>query len=204
MSLADGLYPGEVVLLVLGVVLFVVLLFVLWHQVSNRRSLSGLLGFFMLPIAMIGYPSIRSLQYREGMITIEKTTQQLEANPSNPKLRATLQQQVQRTAPRSTNNPQDAVVVAKARSLLGDFSQPTKYDPKAFQMLNDAETYVKLQQLTEAVERNPADQTARAELQEWISKAEKLGWTNQNGVGNLGTNENGVALLNRARAALRQ
>ena len=61
-TVTEGLYPGETVLLILGIVLFVVLIFAFVYQLTRQRSLGPLLGFFVVPIVMIGYPSIRSIE----------------------------------------------------------------------------------------------------------------------------------------------
>jgi len=73
-----GLYAGEVVLLVLGVALFIVLLGALRKALSAGKSYAGLLPFFLVTIAMIGYPSIRSIQYKEGMLEIDTDTSKVE------------------------------------------------------------------------------------------------------------------------------
>jgi len=71
-SFTRGLYPGEVVLLILGIVLFVVLVIAFFYQLTHQRSLPALLGFFILPVVMIGYPAITSIQYENGVLTVQK------------------------------------------------------------------------------------------------------------------------------------
>ena len=87
----NGLYPGEVILLVMGVVVFVVLIFAFLYQLLHQRSVTALLGFFMLPVVMVGYPSIKSIQFKGGVISVEKTTDQLLANPADPQSRQALE-----------------------------------------------------------------------------------------------------------------
>jgi len=70
-SFTRGLYPGEVVLLILGIVLFVVLVIAFFYQLTHQRSLAALLGFF-IPVVMIGYPTITSIQYENGVLTVQK------------------------------------------------------------------------------------------------------------------------------------
>ncbi len=48
-SFSKGLYPGEVVLLILGIVLFVVLVIAFFYQLTHQRSIAALLGFFIPP-----------------------------------------------------------------------------------------------------------------------------------------------------------
>ena len=40
----NGLYPGEVILLVMGVVVFAVLIFAFLYQLLHQRSVTALLG----------------------------------------------------------------------------------------------------------------------------------------------------------------
>jgi hypothetical protein len=48
-GVTDGLYLGEVVLLVLGAVLFLVLVFAFVYQLLHQRSFKPLLLFFLVP-----------------------------------------------------------------------------------------------------------------------------------------------------------
>jgi len=79
-----GLYLGEVVLLVLGVALFIVLLGALRRALAAGKSYAGLLPFFLVTIAMIGYPSIKSIQYKSGMVEIDKDTEAVESSSTDP------------------------------------------------------------------------------------------------------------------------
>src|SRR6266700_8163783 len=96
-NVTEGLYPGETVLLILGTVLFVVLIFAFVYQLTRQRSLGPLLGFFVVPIVMIGYPSIRSIEFKDGVVSIDKTTQQLLSNPTDASVRESLQKQLEQT-----------------------------------------------------------------------------------------------------------
>src|SRR6266567_3506352 len=149
-SVTEGLYPGETVLLILGIVLFVVLIFAFVYQLTRQRSLGPLLGFFVVPIVMIGYPSIRSIEFKDGVVSIDKTTQQLLSNPTDASVRESLQ---------------------KDPNL-----------PEARQLQKKMEVAQNLQRLSVQVERNPADQAARAELQKNVSEAAQMQWANHNAV----------------------
>ena len=69
--LVDGLYGYEIVLGALGVLLFVALLPMLLRQIWRDKPYGGLLAFFILPVAMIGFPSIKSIQYKDGVVSLE-------------------------------------------------------------------------------------------------------------------------------------
>src|SRR5258707_15277758 len=99
-----GSLSGEVVLLILGIVLFVVLVIAFFYQLTHQRSLAALLGFFILPVVMIGYPTITSIQYQNGVLTVQKTTERLLDNPADPQSRQALEEKDQQIASRASSN----------------------------------------------------------------------------------------------------
>jgi len=194
-SFTRGLYPGEVVLLILGIVLFVVLVIAFFYQLTHQRSLAALLGFFILPVVMIGYPTITSIQYENGVLTVKKTTDQLLDHPADPQSRQALEKQVQQIASRASSNPPDAVTVAKAQFALGHEQEAeqnvqkalqAKADlPEALQLKQKIEIARNLQSLATKVEQEPANQEARTDLQKNIAAAAPLKWANPNAVTSL-------------------
>jgi hypothetical protein len=83
MSLFDGLYPYEVVLLILGALFFLLLAVLLVLLVVRGKPYTGMLAFFAIPIVMIGYSSIQEITFQDGAVTIQKTTAQLQAAPTD-------------------------------------------------------------------------------------------------------------------------
>ena len=69
----DGLYLFEWVLMALGVILFVVLVIGFFYQAHAQQAASAFcMGFFLVPIAMIGYPSLQSIQISDNKVSLEK------------------------------------------------------------------------------------------------------------------------------------
>ena len=85
----DGLHSYEVVLMVLGIVMFVMLAAVMFLYVYRERKLTALLPFFMLPVVMIGFPaSKRSVSGRTSCLSKRllprlKTTQVIRKHVSS-------------------------------------------------------------------------------------------------------------------------
>jgi tetratricopeptide (TPR) repeat protein len=191
-SFTQGLYPGEVVLLIAGIVFFVVLVFAFLYQLMHQRSYAALLGFFIVPIAMIGYPSIESIQYKDGVLTVQKTTAELLSNPADPQSRQSLEQQTQKISSRASSSPSDIVTLAKAQFALGHEEDATKNLQKALQAKGDLpeglalkskmEIAENLQHLATQVEKEPTNLQARAELQKNISAAGQIKWANPNAI----------------------
>ena len=119
MKLFDGLYPFEIVLLLLGVLLFLVSLVAFLRLVMRGGSLGSLPLYFLISVAMIGYPSIRSIQYGNGVLTIEKTTDQLKRDPSNAGLRQRLETEVAHLATRPSAKAETQLTFARAYTALG-------------------------------------------------------------------------------------
>jgi tetratricopeptide (TPR) repeat protein len=180
----EGLYFHEVVLLVLGVVLFIVLVIGFFYQLVHKRSIAALLPFFSLPISMIGFSSVKSIQYKDGLINIDKTTRQLQENPTDANLRQTLQQQVAKIGTRPSSNPQNAVVVAKAQYALGDetaaksnlqkATQANPTDPSAHELQRKIAAVDNLKQLTSQVEADPANSAAKARLARTLDQTSQM------------------------------
>jgi ribosomal protein S15P/S13E len=186
-GVTDGLYLGEVVLLVLGVVLFGVLIFAFVYQLRRQRSLKSLIAFFLLSIVMIGYPSIKSIQYKDGAVTLEKLSKELAENPNDEKARKALDEKVKTVAPRvAKSSPEDAVKVAQAQFDLGreeEAAQSLKGVPaskEALELQTRIEQVDRLNTLTKKVEANPGDQQSRAELKRTLAAADQVKWANPN------------------------
>ena len=181
--MTDGLYLGEVVLLVLGVVLFLVLVFAFIYQLLRHRSLKPLLLFFLVPVLMIGYPTIKSVQYKDGALTLDKMTRELAANPTDVKLREALDEKVKDVAPRVGNSPKDAVTLAQAQFELGREDEAARSLarvpaskgslPEVRELRARLDQVERLRSLAGKVEANPGDQQSRAELQRNLAAADQ-------------------------------
>src|SRR5215469_3240322 len=119
-AMLDGFYLFEWVLMILGVILFVVLVIAFFYQLVHKRSIGTLLAFFVLDIAMIGYPSLKSLEIQGGLVTIEKETNAVLRNPGDTQARAELQQQVDKLGQRSFSQPTNLTAISKAEFALGN------------------------------------------------------------------------------------
>ena len=128
LKITDGLYGYEVVMLLLGIVMFIVLLFGLIARLRTGGSVVSLLPFFGLAIAMIGYPSIQSITIGTDLVTIQKSTQELTAAPTNLDLRQSIKATLQKIQSRPIGDPSSLTTVAAAQYALGD-------DPTAKQNL---------------------------------------------------------------------
>jgi len=77
MNIFQNLCPHESILMILGIVLFAALIFVLIWSVVKEKKFAILLPFFLLPVIMVGYPSLGSIKYENNKFELENQKQKL-------------------------------------------------------------------------------------------------------------------------------
>lgn len=184
MNLFAGLYFYEIVLLLLGVALFLALLVALLRNVFKDKPYAALLPGFFIPIVMIGYPSIESIQYQNGIVEIQKATNAVQENPSDPQAQAQLnelQAKVSKIEPRAGNDPHATQILAMARKAIArapvEKGKPSTQDgnlseaqlQKKAALLKDAE------ELTATVQNSPNNQPARNQLASVVNEIRNIG-----------------------------
>ena len=208
-TLVDGLYGYEIVLGALGVLLFVALLPLLVRQILRDKPYGGLLAFFILPVAMIGFPSLKSIQYKDGMISLEKDARQLQQDPTNTTLRQKVARQVSDISGRPSSSPETKARLAQAQFELGDHAaaeatvdQVLKQQPQLAEAVKLKDRIVldrKLQDLSAKVTQNPADQRTRRQLEAATREAAKEPVASPVMLNNIAASE--AAVGNTAKAA---
>lgn len=119
-KLTDGLALYEVLLFVLGSLLFLILLFLLVLFGLRKRQLKPLLLFFIVPIVMLGWPSIAKIQVDNEGLTLVKNLKELEKYPDNKALQAKVQQSIHELEEKEVSAPNMLANIAKAKFLLGE------------------------------------------------------------------------------------
>jgi len=181
MSLFNGLYLYEVVMLFLGAFLFIVLVLALVYQMMHKRNFAGLLAFFVLSIVMMGYPSIKSVQFQNDTLTIDKTTHDLQSKPADAQVRSELEKEVAKVSDRPTSDPAALTRLANAQFALGNETAAEQNVQKALQRDPNAQPAQELQKkiiafhnldsMATQVEKHPDDPAAKQELQQALNQA---------------------------------
>jgi tetratricopeptide (TPR) repeat protein len=120
MQVFEGLFFYELILLILGVILFITMLIILIIFAVKGKSFKGLLAFFILPIVMIGFPGYQKITFDNGVITAEKYARQLNENPADNTLRNKLQETMNNIENRPVSEPSTLLKLSKATLTLGD------------------------------------------------------------------------------------
>jgi len=126
MQLFEGLLFYEIVLLVLGALLFLVLLGLLIYSIINKRDIKVLALFFAISIIMIGYPSIQKIKFNEGVVEIEKRTKALEQNPADTTAQQELRKTLDDVEQRQISDSSTLVKIAEAQVAVGDSAKALK------------------------------------------------------------------------------
>ena len=132
----NGLLPFEIILLIMGVIIFLVLLFLLVWSVMKRRAIVTLLPFFLLPVVLVGYPSIQSVQFKDNGLTIQKYTRVVNNDPSDTAARNKLSEALIKfkNSNRTQQNADALATVAGAQLALGKLDAASLTVQKAVQL----------------------------------------------------------------------
>src|SRR5258706_2649247 len=155
----------------------------LLRQFWRDKPYVGLLAFFLLPVAMIGFPGLKSIQYKDGVLSLEKDAHQLQQNPTDKALREKVARQVADIGSRPSTNPETMTSGAKVQFELGNHAgaepavdQALKERPKLADAVKLKERIVidrQLQELSAKVTQNPSDQRAKRQLEAVAHEAVK-------------------------------
>jgi len=142
------------------------------------------LAFFAIPIVMIGYSSIQAITFQNGTVTIQKTTEQLQAAPTDATVRSNLANQVASLASRPTADPTALASIAGAQFALGNRTDAEATLQKAMQTAPALPQVVALKQrmdtdsalttLTAQLAQHPNDTTTKQKLADTVAQAAPL------------------------------
>lgn len=182
-KLTDGLRLYEVILLLLGAVMFLALVAMMIVYASQRRTLKPLFMFFAIPVLMLVWPSVQKIKIDGQGAEIEKQVAAVEKNPTDENKKE-LEETVAALEDRNVKDPEVVKKIIKAHYLLGD----SKAAKDAIQTLPASETADpevknirtsiivtdKLQEQLQVVNQNPADSNKIKELNQLKIEASQL------------------------------
>lgn len=176
-NLFDGLFVYEIILMILGTILFSLVLFLIFkNKEITRNHLAGL----GLGIVMIGFPSIKSFSISDGIINIERDLEELKENPEDMKTKKQLEEDLSDLGERPINDPERLSTLSeanlelgkeeKAKSLAKEALSKSPKNLQAKEVVNVIETEEKIK----AVQKNPKDSVAKKQLHEKITTLKKI------------------------------
>jgi tetratricopeptide (TPR) repeat protein len=180
----DGLYPFEKLMLDLGAGFFVALAFVLIFLALKGRPFAKLLPFFFIPIVMMAWPSIKSVEFGNDVVTIETNLNALASGSADASAVDSLKIAVADVSARPSSDPVTLTLLARASLAIGDtqaasarVEQALSISPKfteAAALKDRIEAEPKLQALTKQVEQEPSNEAAKQQLQQTIATVTKV------------------------------
>jgi tetratricopeptide (TPR) repeat protein len=179
MKVFDGLFLYEIVLLVLGALMFLVLLYSFVSGWKAGKSVVSLFPFFAISLVMIGYPSIKSIDISSAELKIEKESAELEQNPTDNATRQALSSDVATLSSRPLKDPTVNTTLARAQLALGNTTAAQQNVEKALQaspnlavavqLKNRIDLENKLPALTHAVQQDANNTEAKTKLQQAVT-----------------------------------
>lgn len=158
-GLFDGLLLYEIVLLFLGVFLFLILCIGLLYYIIKKEQIKKLLLFFVLPILMIGYPSIQEISISKDRILLTKYQEEFIENPKDSVVRKKVEEYTDKLEDRASGT--DAIVqISKSKLLLGDHNEAVDFANKAITREStnqEARQIRSLATLEKSIQESPAE-----------------------------------------------
>jgi len=165
MTLIDGLHLYEVILLILGVLLFVLAAVLLVTQVLRHRDAKVLIPLFAIAAAMIGFPGTKSLSFGEMKAELKTLSARLEADPGDSLARAEAGNILARMEKQPVAREDTRLLMERVRLVLREPAVPpdpgTELAPRRPQRLWPGE----MERLTGIVTADPQNRDARERLE---------------------------------------
>lgn len=177
MKLFDGLFLYEVILMVLGAILFCVVLFLI---VKEKQLTKNHLAGIGLAIVMIAFPSIKSFSISDGIINIERDLEELKENPADSATQKKLEEEVSIIGERPINNAERLTTLSEANLELGKQTRAESLAKEALlKSPNNLEakevvTVIEVDKSIKKIKSNPNDKKERKVLHEKIEKLRKI------------------------------
>lgn len=118
-KLTDGLSLSEVLMFILGGLLFLVLLFLIILFALRNKSLKPLLLFFIVPLIMLGWPSINKIKIDATGVDLVKSLKELEKAPDDTTLQAVVERNLAELESKQISSPETLTAIAEAQFALG-------------------------------------------------------------------------------------
>jgi len=203
MSFLQGLHLYEILLMILGVILFFRVLFLM------KSSPKSAAAYFIVSAIFIGWPSVKSIEFGKITVELNNQTEELLKNPTDTATRQAVAENLKKIEGRSSSDPHIATIIARAQFATGNetaaeanLNQALKADPKlpeALALRQKIASIQKLDKLTEQVKSNPQNEAAKQELTQHLAQVAKEPIANPNALATLAQAQ--AAVGNKQEAA---
>lgn len=142
-KLFNNMAPYQAILAIMGMVIFMALVFLLIWSVMKKRSITLLLPFFLIPVIMVAFPTLKSIKVAGISIDIQET-QKLAAvvsnNPADTAAANRLEENITQLKKNDnfSKNSDALLAVAKGQLALGKYDSASLYLNKAEKIAPDS------------------------------------------------------------------
>lgn len=126
-NLMEGMWMPYFVLLLLGVLLFLILLYVLIYYVRHNQSLGPLLPFFLIPIIMIIFPGIKMIDFWGTRVILQDSIANVVAEPTNADKKAELGAHLRKLEQADNLMPATIALIGRGKSVYQDTTAAKEY-----------------------------------------------------------------------------
>jgi tetratricopeptide (TPR) repeat protein len=152
--------------------------------VALRLALAGkafakLLSFFAIPVVMMVWPGIKSIEISKDKLTIQTNVAALQTNPANADAGNRIRSALGDIGSRPLAKPDTLTLIAPGAMAIGEeqtakerIDQALQADPKspeALALKNRIQTEASLPILTEQLKKNPADDAIKGKLENSVA-----------------------------------
>jgi len=118
-NLFNNMLSYETILAIMGMIFFLVLVFALVWSVLKKRNITKLLPFFIIPIIMVAYPTLKSIKIGDFILDIQAQSKIVENNPRDTAAVKRLEESLEKlkTNDRLSNNSNVLVAAANAQMI---------------------------------------------------------------------------------------
>ncbi len=175
MNILQGIQLHELILMILGFILGLSLIFIfLYTALKSKPNLKLLYGFFA-PLVMIGYPSIRSIEFSKDVIKIDKLVEQVNQNPTDTVAQRNLVNNLQQLPASRCKTSSDALAtIANAQASLGLYDSAKVMAQRAVTLDKNNEKAVEsMKDITQKWQNQKLTEQRIVQLDKFIQEWEK-------------------------------
>lgn len=121
--------PYEIILSVMGIIIFLALIFLMVWMVMKKRSITILLPFFLISIVMVAFPTLSSVKVGDFIIEIREQAKLVRNNPNDTEAVQNLLNSLNQidSNKKLLNNSDALIAAAEAKIVLGDYESASEY-----------------------------------------------------------------------------
>lgn len=177
-KLLEGMFLYEIVLLLLGVLLFIVVLVILVIKTLTGQPITVVMPFFVLPVLMIGFPGIQNFKFMNGLAEVEMRAEEITKNPGNKELEKKQKLQIELLSSRPIRHPENQLIMAEAYESINALEKAKQYTQRVIDKQPDntdamrLESRITIKENINRLEQNPMDSQAKQIIKNEISRLE--------------------------------